>query len=58
MGYAWLLPPINRTLEVFRLEGGFWLQIATFEQDDVVRAEPFDAIEIPLKVLFDGPGGL
>ncbi len=58
VGYAWLLHPINRTLEVFRLEGGFWLQIATFEQDDVVRAEPFDAIEIPLKVLFDGPGGL
>lgn len=34
---------------------GFWLEIATFDHDDVVRAEPIDAIEIPLKVLLDGP---
>lgn len=53
--HAWLINPDMRTLEVFRLEGGFWLQLDTFEGDAVVRAEPFDAIEISLKMLWDGP---
>lgn len=53
--HAWLIHPIARTLEVFRLEGGYWLQLDTFEGDEAVRAEPFEAIEISLKMLWEGP---
>jgi len=55
VGHAWLIHPIARTLEVYRLEGGRWVQLDTFEEDAVVRAEPFDAVEISLRVLWGGP---
>lgn len=55
VGHVWLLHPIARTLEVYRLEGGRWVQLDTFEEDAVVRAEPFEAVEISLKVLWEGP---
>lgn len=47
--FAWLVDPISRTLEVFKLEGDRWLLLATQGGDDVVRVEPFDAIEIRLE---------
>lgn len=53
--HLWLIHPIARTLEVYRLEGGRWLQLDTYEEDAVVRAEPFEAVEISLRVLWDGP---
>ncbi len=51
--YAWLVNPVTRTLEVYRLEAGRWVLLDTFEDDAVVRAEPFDAIELPLAVLWE-----
>jgi Uma2 family endonuclease len=48
VGHAWLLNPIARTLEVFRREGASWVLAATHADDAIVRAEPFDAIEIDL----------
>jgi Uma2 family endonuclease len=53
VGHAWLINPITRTLEVYRLEGGRWVLVETFEDNDVVRAEPFDAIELSLAVLWE-----
>lgn len=50
--HAWLIDPIVRTLEVFRLEAGRWSLIGTFGEDARVRAEPFDAIELELGVLW------
>ena len=52
VGHYWLLDPRARTLEVYRLEGGRWLEVDTYEGDAVVRAEPFDAIELDLAVLW------
>jgi Uma2 family endonuclease len=52
VGHLWLVNPETRTLEVYRLEGGRWLEVDTFEGDAVVRAEPFDAIELDLAVLW------
>jgi Uma2 family endonuclease len=52
--YAWLLDPLDRTLEVKRLVGGRWTDMATFDEG-VVRAEPFDAIEIDLISIWGGP---
>jgi hypothetical protein len=35
-------------LEVRKLENGLWTVLHTFGDEAVVRAEPFDAIELPL----------
>ena len=54
VGHVWLVNPIERTLEVYRLEGGRYALLDTFEGEDVVRAEPFDAIELALGLLWQG----
>ncbi|MEO8679495.1 MAG: Uma2 family endonuclease [Vicinamibacterales bacterium] len=53
--HLWLVDPIVRTLEVLRLEGGRWVLLTTHTDTDVVRAEPFDAIEIDLTSLWPAP---
>jgi Uma2 family endonuclease len=50
--HAWLIDPIERILEVYRREGAHWMLLDTFEEDAVVRAEPFEAIEIRVGELF------
>ena len=52
VGHAWLVDPIARTLEVYRNLEGKWLQVATHADDEKVRAEPFDALEIDLAALW------
>ena len=49
---AWLIDPLARTLEVLKLEGGRWTILATHAGNDVVRAEPFEAIELELAALW------
>lgn len=55
VGHVWLLHPISRTLEVYRLGGSHYILLDAFGEDQVVRAEPFDAIEIPLQLLWMNP---
>ena len=55
MPHLWLVDPIARTLEVYRLEGGRWVVIATHGDDAVVKAEPFEAIELELGALWVEP---
>ncbi|MCC6523359.1 MAG: Uma2 family endonuclease, partial [Polyangiaceae bacterium] len=50
VGHVWLVNPTTRTLEVYRLDGERFALLDTFDGDAVVRAEPFDAIELPLAV--------
>ena len=50
--HAWLLDPIERTLEVLRLEGRQWVIAAVHAGDEEVRAEPFDATSLPLARLW------
>ncbi len=52
VGHLWLCDPRIRTLEVYRLEGGRWVELDTFEGDMKVRVEPFEAIEIDLARLW------
>jgi Uma2 family endonuclease len=54
--YVWLLDPRPQKLEVLRLVRRRWSLIATHEADAKVRAEPFDAIELPLRVLWLSAG--
>lgn len=46
--HAWLINPLARTLEVYRREGTSWVLVASHADDALVRAEPFDAIELDL----------
>jgi Uma2 family endonuclease len=52
VAYAWLVDPLQRTLEVLRLESGRWSLVAARSADDRVRAEPFEAIELDLATLW------
>ena len=53
VAHVWLVDPIERILEVFRLERGFWtLQLAASGERGV-RAEPFDAVELELGALWE-----
>jgi len=46
--HLWLVDPILRTLEVYRLEGTRWVVASTHGGPEQVRAEPFEAVELDL----------
>lgn len=50
--HAWLIDPRAKTLEAFRLEGGRWVLLGVWSEDALVRAEPFDAVELALSELW------
>jgi Uma2 family endonuclease len=52
---CWIVDPLARTIEILRLDSGRWTLTATHEGRDVIRAEPFDAIEIELTLLWEEP---
>lgn len=53
--WAWILNPLSFGLEVYKLTGDRYLLSATFEGENVVRAEPFEAVELPLSRLWLTP---
>jgi Uma2 family endonuclease len=53
VSWAWLVDPLARTLEVLALGGdGHWSLRDAFRDDARVRAQPFDAIELDLAILW------
>ncbi len=52
VGHLWLLDPIVRTLEVYRVQEKQWMRVGAWRADARVRAEPFDAIELDLSALW------
>ncbi len=50
--YLWLINPVTRTLEARRLHSSGWFEAVVHGDDDVVRLEPFDAIELDLSRLW------
>ena len=52
VGHVWLVSSVLQTLEVLRRHDLGWLLVATFEGSIVVRAEPFDAVELDLAVVW------
>jgi Uma2 family endonuclease len=50
--HLWLVNPLTRTLEVYRLAERRWLLLATHAGSALVRAEPFDAVELDLAPLW------
>ena len=50
--YYWLVDPRDATLTVMRHSPDGYVMLLRAERHEVVRAEPFDAIEIPVGTLF------
>jgi Uma2 family endonuclease len=48
VGHLWLVEPLARTLEIYRLENGRWVVASTHGGSERVRAEPFEAVELEL----------
>jgi len=53
VAHVWLIDPIAQTLEVLRLERERYVAVLTASGDEVVRAEPFDAMELTLSSLWE-----
>lgn len=51
--HVWLVDPLALTLELYRHGGTLWHRVAAHVGDVTVRAEPFDAIELPLQWLWE-----
>jgi hypothetical protein len=52
--HYWLLDPERLTLTVLRFTSEGYLETLSATGDETVRAEPFDAIDLPLAVIFSG----
>ncbi|MCU0693559.1 MAG: Uma2 family endonuclease [Polyangiaceae bacterium] len=50
--HVWLVDPGTRVFEVWRLDGETYRVVVTAADDERVRAEPFDAIELDLALLW------
>ena len=52
--HLWIVDPIAQMLEVFQADGGakHWILLATHSGADIVRAAPFQAIELDLARLW------
>jgi Uma2 family endonuclease len=50
--HYWIADPLEQTLIVHRREPGGYLVILTAAAGDVVRAEPFEAVELRVSTLF------
>jgi Uma2 family endonuclease len=50
--YVWLLDPLARTLEVYRLDGETYRLLGAHADEARVRAEPFEAFELSLGLLW------
>jgi Uma2 family endonuclease len=52
VSFAWAIDPPEKTVKVLEAHEGAWIQRATFSGDTVVRAPPFDAIELDLGLMW------
>jgi Uma2 family endonuclease len=52
VGHAWLVDPIEHTVEVLRRHDGRWLIVGTWSDDARAALEPFAAIELELAAMW------
>ncbi|HEX4516180.1 MAG TPA: Uma2 family endonuclease [Polyangiaceae bacterium] len=50
--HAWLVDPIARTLEAYKLRAKAWVRVKVFRDEAKLRADPFAAIELDLARLW------
>jgi Uma2 family endonuclease len=52
VGHYWIIDPDEQTLSVMRWSPDGYVEVIAADRDEAVRAEPFDAIELKVGVLF------
>ncbi|HVT03261.1 MAG TPA: Uma2 family endonuclease [Thermoanaerobaculia bacterium] len=52
VAFLWLIDPIMKTLEIYELVESTWRVVATHGGGEIVRAVPFDAVELDLAALW------
>ncbi|WP_257450051.1 Uma2 family endonuclease [Archangium lipolyticum] len=52
--HVWHVDPLARSLDIFRLTEGQWVLVHAFSGEETVRAEPFEAIELELALVWSG----
>ena len=52
VGHYWIVDPEQLTLLVYRWHPDGYLEVLSAQRGDRVRAEPFDAVELPVGVIF------
>lgn len=52
VGHYWILDPVEETLAVYRWHSDGYVEVLIADGTETVRAEPFDAIELRIGVLF------
>jgi Uma2 family endonuclease len=52
VGHYWLVDPVDETLAVHRWHPDGYVEVLSADRDERVRAEPFEAIEFRVAVLF------
>jgi Uma2 family endonuclease len=50
--YLWLVDPVLKILEAYKLEAGRWTLLSNHSGDDKIRVEPFHEIELDLAGLW------
>jgi len=50
--HCWLINPDHRTLEAYANEGGRWVVLGTWADDDVADIAPFEAVPFELAALW------
>ncbi len=58
VNHAWLLDPIEKTLEVFKLsttKPAKWILLHTYSGEEPIYPEPFDALPFELNLLWELP---
>lgn len=53
--FLWLVDPLQRVLEAFRLADGLWTRIASHDDTGIGRIPPFEDAELDLSLLFPPP---
>lgn len=54
VSYLWYVDPLDRTLTASKLQGGRWLELGAWRDDETARVEPFEAIELRLSAWWEG----
>src|SRR4051812_3001274 len=49
VAFLWLLDPLDRVLETYRLADDQWLLMATYDGDGSIKAVPFDALALTMR---------
>jgi len=52
VGHAWIIDALGRFLQVLHRHDEGWQIVAGYQNQDKVRAEPFEAVEIDLSLLW------